>query len=335
MPRSGKLNAFHAARSLLMGESFIISRDSRCEMHQLVSRGILRLPGLIYADHLQMFQYVPVNPPCPVLLDEHNVEWRIIERMAGAGTRWAERRFAALEWPKLRAWELGACRRADMVLSVTEGDRGILVENGVPAESVKALPIGVDTDFFLPVPLKRDSSTILSFGTMSWPPNVDAVLYFVRNIYPLIRARVPEVRFKIVGANPPDEVRSLALADSSIEVTGFVEDIRSAAEDAAAFVVPLRIGSGMRVKILSAMAMGLPIVTTPVGCEGICLRHREQAHIAESPQDFADSVVELLGNWDARVKLGISARLMAEEVYSWPPILARLDEVLAHLTYRA
>jgi glycosyltransferase involved in cell wall biosynthesis len=219
-----------------------------------------------------------------------------------------------------------------MVLSVTEGDRDILVENGIPAGRVKALPIGVDTDFFRPVSLREDSCTILSFGTMSWPPNVDSVLYFVQSIYPLIRSRMPGARFKVVGANPPDEVRSLALADPSIEVTGFVEDIRDVASDTAAFVVPLRIGSGMRVKILSAMSMGLPIVTTPVGCEGILLRHREQALVAESPQEFADSVVELLGSPDMRLQLGKSARLMAEEMYSWPPILAQLDEVLAGLT---
>jgi glycosyltransferase involved in cell wall biosynthesis len=334
MPRSKGLNAYHAAKSLLLGDSFIISRDRQSKMHSLVSQGMLRTPDLIYADHLQMLQYVPPNAPCPVLLDEHNVEWRIIERMAAAGMRWAERRFAALEWPKLKAWELNACRRADMVLSVTEGDRGILVENGVPAERVKALPIGVDTGFFRPVPLKKESGIILSFGTMSWPPNVDAVLYFAQSIYPLIRARVPGVRFKVVGANPPREIRLLPLADPSIEVTGFVEDIQDAALDAAVFVVPLRIGSGMRVKILSAMAMGLPIVTTHVGCEGISARHREQVLIAESPEEFAGSVAELLGNWDMRVQLGAAARLMAEETYSWPPILAQLDKVLDNLAPR-
>ena len=124
--RSGARNACDAARSLIAQKSFVITRDWLPEMHAKVLKALDTKPDLIYVDHLQMFQYVPSPAPCRVLLDEHNVEWRIIERFSSAGTPLAQRAFAALEWPKLRAYELAACKRADMVLTVTAEDAIIL-----------------------------------------------------------------------------------------------------------------------------------------------------------------------------------------------------------------
>lgn len=329
--RSGWGNLTSLARSLANGKSFIISRDWRSEMQSRVSSLLQPVPDLIYADHLQMFQFVPDPAPCPVLLDEHNVEWRIIERFASNGRTPVHRLLASKEWRKLRSYELSACNRADRVLTVTEHDREMLSANGVSGDRVSALPIGVDTDFFRPVHLTPDSKNILTFGTMSWPPNVDAVLYFAKSIYPIIKQRTPDARFTIVGSNPPREILNLSATDPSISVTGYVTDLRPYAEQAAAFVVPLRIGSGMRVKILDAMSLGLPVVTTSVGCEGITLIPGRHALVADTPEGFADAVVRLLQGFEKRVTLASTARNLVENRYSWPPILSDLDRILASL----
>lgn len=320
-------NLLDAAASLVKNESFIITRDRHSGMRARV-REVLHDHDLIYVDHLQMSQFVPSNVPCPVVLDEHNVEWRIIRRFAVAGTPLLQRLLSALEWRKLRAYELSACRKADLVLTVTPNDRNILVNSGISADKVDSLPIGVDVDQVRPVSLDPESKSILSFGTMSWPPNVDAIRHFVREIYPLIKGNVPDVRFTVVGSKPPPEIKALE-KDPSIKVTGFVGDTRPYAEAAAVFVVPLRIGSGMRVKILDAMALGLPVVSTSVGCEGISLQPGRHALIADSPAKFADCVAKLIGNPHMRETIGSAGRSLVESHYAWQPILERLDAVLS------
>jgi glycosyltransferase involved in cell wall biosynthesis len=325
------LDAGFAARSVLGGKSFIISRDHRPEMQALIRRNLELPTNLIYVDHLQMFQYVQNPPPCAVLLDEHNVEWQIIRRMTRTGVSIPQRLFAVQEWPKLRRYELDACGKADKVLTVTESDKRMLGENGIGVNKLSVIPIGVDTEYFQPVSLIPTSRRILTFGTMSWPPNADSVIYFADSIYPLVKKRAPDVRFIIAGANPPQRIRNLAAQDPSIEVTGFVEDIRDLAPDTAAFVVPLRAGSGMRVKILDAMAMGLPVVTTSIGCEGIDLQHGKHALVTDKPEDFARAVIRLMDNPDERFALASAGRRLVEDRYSWPPILSRLDVVIEEL----
>ncbi len=326
--RSGVDNLTQAAKSLIGRRSFIITRDWRAGMQEKVLSLLENKPDLIYVDHLQMYQFVPDPAPCPVLLDEHNVEWRIIERFASAGDTWARQSFASIEWPKLREFELAACNRADLVLTVTAHDRDILVSNGAPGDKIHPLPIGVDTEGFQPVSLNPHSKSILTFGTMSWPPNVDSVIHFAKNIYPRITELVPNAQFMIIGSNPTPEVRSLADEDPSITVTGYVDDLWPYAREAAVFVVPLRIGSGMRVKILDAMALGLPIVTTPIGCEGICLQDGRHALVADTPDRFANSVIRLLLDPIGRAALGSAGRELVESAYSWPSILAELDRIL-------
>jgi len=327
--RSPAKNLRDAAACLTSHKSFIISRDRRPEMQAKVLSHLGKHPDLVYVDHLQMSQFIPDPAPCPILLDEHNVEWRIIQRFAQSGAPLYQRLFGSLEWRKLREYELSACNKAALVLTVTPNDREVLVDNGISAGKVDFLPIGIDIDR-LPVNLRPESKTILSIGTMSWPPNIDAIGHFAREVYPLIKREVPEAQLTIVGSSPPPQIRALE-KDPSIKVTGFVDDVRPYAEAAAVFVVPLRIGSGMRVKILEAMALGLPIVSTSVGCEGICLRPGKHALVSDPPPKLANSVIQLLRNPHMREKIGSAGRSFVESHYAWKPILDRLDAILSRL----
>jgi glycosyltransferase involved in cell wall biosynthesis len=166
---------------------------------------------------------------------------------------------------------------------------------------------------------------------MSWPPNIDASLYFVREVYPLIKSREPQARLVLAGSRPPASVTSLPERDPSIEVPGFVDDMHSLAAEAAVFIVPLRSGSGMRVKILNAMAMGLPVVSTSVGCEGIPAVDGRDALIADTAQDLAQAVTSLLASPNLRFRIAANGRKFVEENFDWQAIFPRLDETLEEL----
>lgn len=327
--RSAVKNAKFAASSVARRESFIITRDYVPEMQETVDRLLSAEHfDLLYVDHLQMAQYVRDSYPCKKVLDEHNVEWKIIERIAKTERFSPKGAFAALEWRKLKQWELQACAKFDLVLTVTDHDKETLTSGHPRQKNVQCLPIGVDFSQFEEVKLKPGATDILSIGTMSWPPNIDSILYFTKSIYPAIKDRAHDARLVIVGKDPPESVKRLAHADKSIEITGFVQDIMPLASRAAAFIVPLRSGSGMRVKILNAMAMGLPIVSTSVGCEGIGVMHDEQLLIADTPSDFADAVLRLLCNYELRRRLGEAGRAFVLQNYGWERILSRLDSAL-------
>lgn len=323
--RSGLLNLCYAASGLIRRKPFIVIRDHVQEMQDLVNRLTSGIGfDLIYVDHLQMAQYVRREHAHGLILDEHNVEWRILKRIAATARR-GRRIFAELESRKLRDYELRACERFDKVITVTEEDRKALCADNPRLNNLCTVPIGVDLQEFSPVRLSANARAIVSIGTMSWPPNIDAVMYFARDIYPLVKQEEPKTRLVVAGSKPPKSVLNLCVDDSSIVVTGYVPDISALAEQAAVFVVPLRSGSGMRVKILNALAMGLPVVTTSLGCEGIDAMDGRDILIADDPSAFASAVVRLLRDPDERFRLGTNGRRLIEEKYSWESIYPILD----------
>jgi glycosyltransferase involved in cell wall biosynthesis len=279
-----------------------------------------------------MAQFVPETTAARVVLDQHNIEHRIPQRLAEtAGLNPAIRWYAAREWPKLRAFEIAACRRADLVLTVSDEDRsGLIALAPDLAPKIAAVPIGVDTDFFGRVQRRPESRTLLSIGTMYWPPNVDSMVYFCGEILPRIKKAVPDVRVNIVGARPSAAVRALAEADPSVQVTGSVPDVRDWAADCGAFIVPLRSGSGMRVKILNAMAMGLPVVSTSVGAEGIEVTNNQNIVIADGAEAFADATVRLLSDAALAGRLAEGGRRLMAERYSWDRVGERLLSAYAN-----
>jgi len=313
-----------AVSSLLAGRSFLIARDDAPAMHRAV-REILRVGRFeaIHVDHLQMAQFVPGDFEGRVVLDHHNIEHRIPQRMAQTSGNPLLRAFAAREWPRLRRFELAACRRADRVLVVSDEDRdGLIALAPDLGNRVETVPIGVDTNYFGVVKRKADSKTLLSIGTMYWPPNVDSMLYFCREILPGIKRQVPDVRLNIVGAKPTPAIT--ALADETVTVTGSVPDVRPWAEDCGAFVVPLRAGSGMRVKILNALAMGLPVVSTTIGAEGIAITDNENILLADGPDAFAQTTIRLLRDGELAARIAAGGRRLMAEQYAWDRVGDRL-----------
>lgn len=303
--------------ALVTDQSFIISRDYRRHMQSAVDHAVREFePDVIHIDHLQMAQFVDFQLPCKTVLDQHNVESMIIRRISESSGRPLARAYSRLEWPKLQRYESDICGRCDLVLAVSDEDRDTLRTLNPSLTNVESVPIGIDTNYLGSVRRNADSANILFLGTMYWPPNVDCVHYFHRDILPLVRERIPNCTFTIAGQRPAKSIVALS-SDPTVRVTGYVDDVRNVAEDCGVFVVPLRAGSGVRVKILNAMAMGLPVVSTSVGAEGIDIVNGEHALIADSPADFAEATARVLEDRDLADRLGRNARRLACDKYSW------------------
>ena len=196
-----------------------------------------------------------------------------------------------------------------------------------PSDEIRVIPIAIDTDEVTVVERVEDPRHILHIGTMYWPPNIDAVKWFVDRIYPLIRQSRADVQFDVVGARPPADLMALNDAQVGINVTGYVEDPAPYQRRAAVMVVPLLAGGGMRVKILNALAEGIPIVSTTLGCEGIHVTDGENILIADEPGDFATAVLRVLNDRRLARRLARNGRRLAETEYDYRRACVPLDQV--------
>ncbi len=312
------------AMSLMSGRSFIVSRDFRREMQRAVDTAVAEFaPDVIHTDHLQMAQFVDFRSSRKTVLDHHNVESMIIKRISETSDSRLMRLYGRIEWPKLQRYELEVCRESDLVLTVSEEDKATVLGLDPALENVQCVPIGVDTERFAGVERKAGSRNILSIGTMHWPPNVDSALYFHREILPLVKAEEPDCTFTIAGQRPVAAVQALA-SDPSVRVLDHFDDEREIAADCGVFVVPLRSGSGVRVKILNALAMGLPVVSTSIGAEGIDALSGEHLLIADTPEEFARAVTKVLRDPGLADRLGQNGRALVSKDYSWERIGGRL-----------
>jgi glycosyltransferase involved in cell wall biosynthesis len=284
-----------------------------------------------YLAHYRLGGSPGAQPP-PVVLDAHDIAYEIVRQVARGGSSWGRRLYASVNWRKLRRDELAAFRRADGVYTCSAADRDRVLSD-VPTARTAVVPNAADVDFYQPRPTDPppDGRTVVFFGLLSTFPNTDGVLHFMQDIWPRIAAERPDARFKIIGARPPASVR--ALAGPRVEVTGLVDDLRPHLASAAALVVPLRVGSGTRLKIVEGMAMGKAIVSTTLGAEGIDAVPGRDLLVADDPAGFAAEVIRILDDPGLAARLGCAGRRLAVERYSWGAAAQALEgfyqEVLA------
>lgn len=253
----------------------------------------------------------------PAILFQHNVESKIWERHCSESSA-IRKLFMYLQWKRMLRYENEACRRVGGVIAVSAEDARIFRKDMKLGNVLGDVPTGVDTDYFTPrEKVLRMPRHIVYCGSMDWMPNEDAVLYFTREIYPIIQKLSPGVRFTVVGRNPSRRILQLAEADRSITVTGTVADVRPYLESALVMVVPLRIGGGTRIKIFEGMAMGTPVVSTAIGAEGLPLLHGRDILIADDPQQFARETADLIGNPARREQIASYAQSLVREKFNW------------------
>lgn len=272
---------------------------------------------------------VNLPPDQPYVLFEHNVEtmiWRRYAEQAGDPIR---RSFFRSQAHRLQAYETSACRRATHVITVSDADAELLREMcGV--SHVSSVPTGVDAAYFSPpsMPEAKLACDLLFTGSMDWMPNIDGVLWFVKDVLPSIRRRRPLCSFTIVGRRPVAAIRTLESVDPLIQVTGTVADVRPYLWAGRVSVVPLRVGSGTRLKIYESMAAGIPVVSTTIGAEGLNVSPPENIRIADAPSSFARACLELLEDRHMHDNQAIAAMRLVSENFSWEIAAARFEEIL-------
>ena len=235
----------------------------------------------------------------------------------------------AINLKGLKQYEFDIYQSADKVLTLTpQGKQELLAIH--PDLDIAIVPHGVDSDEFLFSPLEYEEKSVVFLGNYLHYPNVDAVLFFHKEIWPGLKSQVPGIKFYIVGQDPPPEIKAFS-EDKSIIITGKVDDVKPYLKKGQVFICPVRLGGGFRGKILEAMAIGRPIVSTPLGAEGIPSIHGENILLAENPQSFIRSITDLLTDSDLFQKIQRNGRKLVEDKYAWAKGVEVLEEVLEEL----
>ena len=282
---------------------------------------------IVLFDSIFMAQYASLFPNSYPILMEQNIESTILARTLDLSKQFADsshRSCIESELRSLQNYENNTWAHFPLRTVVSEVDRQELDDRCSSGQTI-VVKNGVDTQAITFINHSSDSKKILFMGTMSYAPNIDAVCYFVNDILPIIWQSSPEFRLCIAGSNPTSEVYSLA-SDPRIEIVANPENIGDVSKECSLTVVPLRIGSGTRLKILHAMAMGLPVVSTSLGAEGLEIVDGLHISIRDRPDQFAAAVVRLTSDLSFRSSLQFNARQLVEECYDWRTILTKFEE---------
>jgi sugar transferase (PEP-CTERM/EpsH1 system associated) len=290
---------------------------------------------LIVCDFLFPAVNLPERLPCPAVLFTHNVESEIWRRHVDTRSGTIERALYRVQYSRMRRYEGRTLARFDGVLAVSDADRETFASlyPGAIRQPVDVVPTGVDTEYFAPAAADPGSRALVFTGSMDWLPNEDAMQFFCREVLPLIRAEEPAVSLSIVGRAPTPAVKRLA-AEHDVRVTGRVDDVRPYMQEAAVYVVPLRIGGGTRLKIFEAMSMAKAVVSTTVGAEGLPVIDGRHLMLADEPAAFASRVVGLLRDAGRRAQLEAAARSLVLERYDWSAVAGALERALQEIAGR-
>ena len=262
------------------------------------------------------------------VLDEHNAEYLLQERNFRNDLRLGGNPigalYSALQWRKLEAYERMVCRTVDAVIAVSAPDAQALHALAADIDPL-VVPNPIDVRDYVPPahPTVNERPVLVFTGTMDYRPNIDAVSWFCRQVLPRLRSELPDLRFQIVGQRPAPAVRRLGELPG-VEVTGPVPDDRPYLAGADLYVVPMRVGGGIRLKILQAMAAGVPVVATSLAYEGITATAGEHLAVGDSPAEFARAVVELIRSPARRAEQTQRARRFVEAAYDWRVVVPRL-----------
>ena len=283
----------------------------------------------VVCDFLVPVINLPERLPCPAILFTHNVESEIWRRHAENARNPLSRFLLGHQWKRMLRFERDALARFDLALAVSAAD-GVTFERLYPGAlrtPAHVVQTGVDTTYFVPSDAPERRAHMVFTGSMDWLPNEDGMQYFVRDILPRIRQVEPDATLSIIGRAPTPSVKRLA-DEPGIEVTGRVDDVRPHIAAGAVYIVPLRIGGGTRLKIFEAMGMGKAVVSTTVGAEGLPVTPGQNILIADEPARFAQSVVHMIRDVDARRRIEADARRMVVQQYDWSAVAQDFEEAL-------
>jgi glycosyltransferase involved in cell wall biosynthesis len=314
---------FELVRALFTRRPWPLPKNfSRAMLREMRTRLAQGSVDVLHLNHLDAAQYLEYLAPhlgrARTLVDTHNLLSSLYATLVQSAADPLRKSFGWLQWTRMCRYEPATLRCAGRVLVCSEKERAQLSVQGV--EGALLVPNGVDTEFFAPGPGPSEARfgglELVFTGGMSYAPNADGARWFLERVFPLVLRGRPDARITFVGKDPPPSLLALA-RPGQVVFTGRVDDVRPHVHKAHVFVVPLRSGGGTRLKILEALAMNLPLVSTRVGAEGLDLRAGEDLLLADEPQEFADAVLALANDRDRARRLAASGRARVLERYDW------------------
>jgi len=259
------------------------------------------------------------HPVTPTLLFQHNVESLIVQRTHDI-SHGSRRAYFRAQWQRMRRFEKLSCEKCNGVVAVSDADCNILRSEMGLQNVLGSVPTGVDIDYFANTGGSRTPRSMVFLGSMDWMPNIDGAQWFASEIWPKIKAAIPDATVTIVGRRPGPEIKKLAADDPAIRVTGTVDDVRPYLSEAELMIVPLRVGGGTRIKIFEGMAAGVPVLSTRVGAEGLSVTDGENIALADAPEDFAQKAIDLLSQSERRLSLADNGCRLVREKFSWSAV---------------
>ena len=301
--------------------NFYYSSRMQIRINNLLST---RKFDLIYSSHLMTWYVLDVDLPKVVhefdCVTEQSRQKYLITKNLAAKFRWW------LNYLVMKRAEGNIFNNFDACIVVSPYEQKTL-KSLFPKVNALVVPNGVDSEFFRPRNEQEEYPSLIFVGDMSYYPNIDAMLFFSSQIYPKIKKNLPETKLYIVGRNPTNEIQRLS-SDKSIIVTGYVEDVRPYLARASIVLAPFISGTpGIKNKVLEAMAMAKPVVSTPIGVRGITMASSDYVIVANDPDEFAGHVIKLLCDEQLRQRIGHNAREFVESIYSWETMAEQLDRV--------
>lgn len=322
-------------QSLITSKPISILRDRSIAMRSMLRQCISEQTfDIIHVDQTSMAQYglfaKRLQSPTPkLIIDQHNAMHLLVERQASYQSNPLQKFVWQREARLFADYEAMLLQESDHILTVSAEDKGALLHLLPPEEAITiqekmdVLPICVDPAGTHPIPRPQHTHNIIHIGTMFWPPNIEGVLWFAREVFPQVLKQIPDTHFTIVGKNPPASVQ--ALASPNITVTGFVADPTKLLAQSSVFIVPVQAGGGMRVKILDGWQWGIPIVSTKIGAEGIAIRPGHNILLADHPTEFAQAITRLLTEPRLAELVATAGRQWVEEKYAWQNIYPQIN----------
>jgi glycosyltransferase involved in cell wall biosynthesis len=321
----GKLRT--AVEALVFPTSYTIRWLQSAQAHAAFAEAAQRASySLVHFDTIGLAPFRAHFPETPASLGHHNIESHMLSRRGDNERSFVKRMYFQLEGARVRRYETRVAGDFDLHITCSELDCARLRAVAPPVHAV-AVPNGVDAEYFQPVHSHSTVPSLIFVGSLNWYPNIDAVLFLLREVWPMAKARHPDLRCDIVGSAPPKSVLSLAAGLKDVRVHGFVDDLRPLMGAATLYVCPIRDGGGTKLKLLDAFAMEKCVIAHPIACEGIDVSPGVNVQLAESAENFADAIDRLMSDPAARRAIGRAARSLVVERYAFSQIGRQLCDL--------
>ena len=282
---------------------------------------------LFFCDHIYLAQNIPqgIENQIPVIPNNEDHAFTYYYRLANSGD-FLRSIYAYFQWRKILKFEIDIYKKYGADITTSEKEKDLLLEHDNSLK-IEVVPNGVDLNFYTPCERTDFTQNVVFVAWYRYYPNEKAVLDFVKNVFPFVKKVIPEFKFYVVGKETPKSFERLKNVDGVI-ITGEVDDVRPFLVNSDAVVIPLQVGGGTRLKILEAMAMGRPVISTPVGAEGLNATNNENILIANDDKTFADLIVKIINDRELSYKISINGRLFVEENYGWKEIGNKLNQII-------